>query len=698
MEQYIGPILICLFPAIISCLMLLLIEKGKININCFQMIMAFTFINIATVSVMKLLLGDFGKTIFQSFWDIELRTYIHYGIPICIIAVIETLLLKGLLQHKKKVVIDWFNSVLSGLFCVAFAIVGKITNEIYCIIFAVAVAVAIFVGACKNKQCEQKTGRKEKLTFSLKVILLFVFSVYIFNPSELFLNNITEFPISYSNFITVLLIGGAGIIGVYLILNTYFMNELCSKICNYIIFILTAAGYIQGLFFNGKMLALDGSRQEWSLGKIIFNLCVWFVIAAGVIILKRNRPKADKYIGLVCIYITLIQFITLVTMCITTEFPGKDENYALTTKEEFELHPDNNTIVFILDWYDEQILERLIEKDDEFLKPIQEFTWYQNTTSNYAFTAMSIPYLLTDVKWEYDMEETDYCKYAYENGHFLQDIAAQNYDIGIYTETQYVDPSVQNLIVNYSSDIERKCKFIDTISLMGQSSKYKLAPFIAKNMYWYATSDIVSTMENSNIFLDDNYSFYQDLRQNRIKINKTTGMSGVFRFYHLDGAHTPCTMTEEFEKVKETDRMSQAKGSMKIVYEYINQLKQLGLYDDATIIITADHGQNTMLDDANNLEGFDTTSNPILLVKMKNQKEGGISKAPVSHNEFAATVIQAIGGNSSTYGRTFDQISESENLKREFIYRRHNDIPYRRYEISGDVRNINNWVLAEDMR
>ena len=276
---------------------------------------------------------------------------------------------------------------------------------------------------------------------------------------------------------------------------------------------------------------------------------------------------------------------------------------------------------------------------------------------------MSIPYLLTDVKWEYDMEETDYCKYAYENGHFLQDIAAQNYDIGIYTETQYVDPSVQNLIVNYSSDIERKCKFIDTISLMGQSSKYKLAPFIAKNMYWYATSDIVSTMENSNIFLDDNYSFYQDLRQNRIKINKTTGMSGVFRFYHLDGAHTPCTMTEEFEKVKETDRMSQAKGSMKIVYEYINQLKQLGLYDDATIIITADHGQNTMLDDANNLEGFDTTSNPILLVKMKNQKEGGISKAPVSHNEFAATVIQAIGGNSSTYGRTFDQISESENLK-----------------------------------
>ena len=28
-----------------------------------------------------------------------------------------------------------------------------------------------------------------------------------------------------------------------------------------------------------------------------------------------------------------------------------------------------------------------------------------------------------------------------------------------------------------------------------------------------------------------------------------------------------------------------------VMEEYINQLKQLGVYDDATIIITADHGR-----------------------------------------------------------------------------------------------------------
>lgn len=697
MEQYIGPVLICLMPTIVSYLLVFL-QKKEEKINYWYLIMAFTLTNIGIVSGMKLILGDFGKTIFQSFWDIELRTYIHYGIPICMIAVIIPLLWKKVSKNNGEIIIEWFNSVLLGLLCIIFAVSGQVTNEMYSIAFIISVILAVILGRWKKKQCGMKKNKKERINFSLRVITLFVFSVYIFNPSELFLNNISEFPVTYSSFIGTLISGGLAIIVIYLMLTTCFVNELCSEICNYFILIIAVAGYLQGMFLNGQLLALDGTRQEWPLGKTLFNLCIWLIIAISVAILKKKSPQMDKYAGLVCSYITLIQMVALGTMCVTTVFPNQDEESALTKTAEFELHPDNNVIVFVLDWYDEQILERLTEEDREFINPLQDFTWYQNATSNYAFTAMSIPYLLTDVKWEYDMEETEYCRYAYEEGHFLKDIYNQNYSIGIYTETQYVDSSMQNLVSNYSTDIERKCKFIETISLMGKSSKYKLAPFLIKNMYWYATSDVITTMANSNIFLDDNYSFYQDLKQNGLQIDKKTGAKGVFRFYHVDGAHTPCTMTEEFEKVKETERMSQAKGSMKIVFEYLNQLKELGLYDNATIIITADHGQNTMLDDKDNLEGFDTTSNPILLVKERKQRDGGISKAQVSHNEFAATIIQAVGGDSSTYGRTFDQIPESENRKREFIYRRHNDIPYRKYEITGDVRNIDNWVLVEDMR
>ena len=699
MEQYIGPIVICLVSAVISCLILVLLDRSELKKESMRMTMVFMLLYMGIVSGMKLFLGDGEKTIFQSFWDIEYRTYIHYGIPILIISIIVPFVWRWIFKDRLASFAIWFHSIVLVAWILSFVIWGKVTNAICCMTVVAGAVVALAFAFWKKSQGKIETSEKAEIFFSLKVVLFYVFSVYIFNPSELFLNNITEFPVAYSSFITVLVIGGLCMIVVYMFATTYFMNKICCMICNYTIFILTIAGYLQGMFFNGKMLALDGTRQEWSQGKMIANICVWVAILVAVLVLKRCNQKADKYVGLVCIYITLIQLVTLGTMCITTEFPSEEEACALTTEAELELHPENNVIVFILDWYDEQILERIVEEDSTFIEPLADFTWYQNATSNYAFTAMSLPYFLTDVEWEYDMPETEYCQYAYEKGHFLQDIAGYNYDIGIYTETQYVDPSVQDLVINYSDDIERKCKFLDTISLMGQCSKYKLAPFIVKNMYWYATSDMIETMENSNIYLDDNYSFYQTLVQNKVQINQDSDKNGAFRFYHLDGAHAPCTMTEEFEKVKETERLSQAKGSMKIVYEYISQLKALGIYDDATIIITADHGQNTMLDDKDNLEGFDTTSNPILLLKEKNQTEGGISKAQVSHKEFSATVMQAIAGaDVATYGRSFKQISESEEREREFIYRRHDDIPYRRYLIHGDVRNMENWTLAEDMR
>jgi len=700
MQQYVGPILLCLFPAIVSFFILFLQEKEEMKRICISVIMAFSLLNMGIISMVKFLLGDKGKTIFESFWDIEYRTYIHYSVPILIIAIILPFLFRWILRDKFGFFILWMLSITLCVLCICIYIYGKAINEIYCIVIFSSTIAALFLSMIGKHQMKANTFEKDTALFSLKVEVFSVFSILIFNPSELFLSNIREFPVKYSNFIFVLIAGSCLIIFVYMVLTTCFMNKICCNICNYGIFSLTFIGYLQGMFFNGKMLALDGSRQEWSQGKIIINICVWGLIFGAVVALKVFIPKADKYMGLVCIYVTLIQMATLVMLCITTEFPGEEENYALTTEARWELHSKNNVLVFILDWYDEQILERIAESDSSFLEPLSDFTWYQNTTSNYAFTDMSLPYLLTNIEWKYDMPEGDYCKYAYENSQFLQDIAKQNYDIGIYTGTQYVDQSMQDLVINYSKT-DRRCNFSKTISFMAQCSKYKQAPFIVKNMYWYATSDMIKTMEDSNIYVSDNYSFYQSLIHEQLEVNgEISGKKGSYRFYHLDGAHAPFVMTQDFEYA-ETDMLSQAKGSMKVVYEYIHQLKKLGLYDNATIIITADHGQNTMVDDAKKAkeEGFEPTSSPILLVKEKNQKQGGISEAQVSHREFAATVMQAIKGeDNNTYGKSFKQVPETETRERVFIFRRHNDMPYRKYMINGDVRDITNWILAEDMR
>ena len=144
------------------------------------------------------------------------------------------------------------------------------------------------------------------------------------------------------------------------------------------------------------------------------------------------------------------------------------------------------------------------------------------------------------------------------------------------------------------------------------------------------------------------------------------------------------------------NQISQSRGALKIVYEYIQNMKKLGIYDDATIIITADHGQNLHIGEKSiNLDDCELTSNPILYVKLPNEHNDKVkySNAPVSHTEFAATVINAVGGNADLYGRMFNQISEDESRERVFIF--NGDI-YQKYLISGDVNDISFWKLIEE--
>lgn len=75
---------------------------------------------------------------------------------------------------------------------------------------------------------------------------------------------------------------------------------------------------------------------------------------------------------------------------------------------------------------------------------------------------------------------------------------------------------------------------------------------------------------------------------------------------HLFGVHTPYTMNENCEPVEENsvDREAQLSGIYKIISEYIAQMKEMGCYDNSTIIIKADYG------------GLYLYETPAVLVKM----------------------------------------------------------------------------------
>jgi arylsulfatase A-like enzyme len=103
-----------------------------------------------------------------------------------------------------------------------------------------------------------------------------------------------------------------------------------------------------------------------------------------------------------------------------------------------------------------------------------------------------------------------------------------------------------------------------------------------------------------------------------------------------------------------------ARGSFVVVDNYLEHLKELGVYEDATIIITADHGD------------FNEPS-VIFFVKgpEEEHEEMQVNDAPISHCELLPTLADYVGLDYTNYGSgsTVWDITAEDERERYFLSR-----------------------------
>ena len=705
MEQYVGVIALCVVPGGLAAFIhKKLAEHEKFDI---KNVFIYGMVNYCVMSFVKTLLSFGKRTIFSSFHRIEGRTYLHYGVPLLILALLLPCAIRMLFgTHKRNVFLKYFGSSFSFLAGILFLGIGEITN-IHCVIIGIGAllySVIILFSQKENAEFPEKEKKKERALFLLPIILLYTMIVLIFEPNQMLLHNLEEFSIPYFTFLGITLLEGAFMVAVYMLIGVFLLSDRQLKAFGTILFGVCVAGYVQGNFLNGEMLLMDGTVQTWTNMQKIGNGIIWIVILAAAAFVNygiRRKTVGKRIVQCVCIYISLMQILSLLFIIATTQFPKEENRFVLTTTGMLELDQENNVVVFVLDWFDQQIMDDILEQDPQFTQELKDFTNYTNTTSCYAYTSLSIPYLLTGVEWEYGMDAKTYRDYAYESSRLLQDIQNENYSIGIYTGGEYVGDSVKELLLNYSNVFTQKLGYKKAFDVMNNTSKYKMAPFALKQFYFYTTDDIEDIVTNSGEYsIDNDIIFYNELKRNKLSVAREDAYSGAFRFYHLEGAHPLFTMNEDFEEVRENGtQLSQSRGAVKLVYQYIEEMKKLGVYDAATIIITADHGQNrSIMEEAEIAGAYGMTSTPILYVKLPGERhEDGPEKssAPVSHTEFMASVAYAVGI-SEDYGKTFEQISEKEDRSRVFTYVVPPDKKYKKYIIRGDANDAASWMPEEE--
>ena len=559
-----------------------------------------------------------------------------------------------------------------------------------------------------QKTVHKKATYGKKFFSAVAVNLFTVFTICFFSPMEIYLGNIVEFHFSANSAAIILAIFSLAVSIILSVIFAFLPPKVLRPV-NLSVFSAGLCVYIQSMLLNGSMGSLTGEEDVYSPTLIIANIAIWLCIFALIfgawfLLQKFKKQKymfsGMRFLSVALIVMQLVGFLSLFTT--TDNSINALKNSYFTDDGKFELSENENVIYFIIDTCDNDLVESALEKYPDMFDGFDGFTYYPNMSTTHSRTYPSLPYLLTGEICYFDKPYTQYVNEAYENSSFIDDIDALNTDIRIYTEGQYIGQSVTDKIDNYVQYDSSKISAMNITEFLKQSIKvsaYRGTPYAVKSKFKYTSSSVnQSSMKEipGKAVLFDDVGFYNEIKNDGITVNSKTEKS--FRFYHLYGTHGGASLDQNCEYVPNVSRVDATRGCLRLVEEYITQMKKQGVFDNSTIIITADHGYSANSDDLK----LPFATSCIMMVKPANTNDSEpmkTSNAPVCHQDLFSTVIQSLGGNSEKYGRAIWNIAENEERERKYYHTalysdEDGEVALREYSIIGDARKLESYHLT----
>lgn len=543
-----------------------------------------------------------------------------------------------------------------------------------------------------------------RLWVALCAVLAFGYTFLFFGPLELTAFSGGSLPFGYGEVLWPLV----GLLVLFTCVLSPVLALLRGRLFNYGVMVLAVCavgGWLQALLCNSGLGLLTGDSIDWhNMGPQLWgSLALWAAVALafmlGMYLSRRVWERAVKLICLALVAVQLVPTFAILGGAYDETAPDELSSYHLTDKGFYQLSKNENILVIVLDRLDYDYIEQILREDPSFFDDLDGFTSYTNAISGYARTKPALAHMLTgNDQLAYTVSAQDYYDRVWEESEnsILQPLHQKGYSISLYARERNLFSTTDAPLAcvdNFSDGTLGMNRGVAVQKLL-QLSAFRYAPTAIKPFVWADTN-----YYNEGILVADTHQAYNydDAAYGAgFADTQAVAESPCFKLYHFFGPHNPYTLTAEGTVSQEsTSAREQAMGCFALLQELFGQMKRQGIYDDATIIITGDHGAAM----------YDTKP----LVKATRvglfYKPAGASgtalqhsAAPVTTGQIAATVLKAAGCDYT--GPALDEVAEDAQVVRHYYKTVCDTTTYREtqmavYEVRGDAADFKNWQLVE---
>ena len=574
------------------------------------------------------------------------------------------------------------------------------------------------------KQTKIKGGFWKR--FPKKLIPLLLLSVAaplavcVYGPFDIYSGNLEEFTFSLGEFLPYTLIFALGA-ALIIFFSIAFLDGIafdigCATVAWLSLMLFVQRNYLN-LFIDGGFLAGDGNNSlSFGTGEIILNTAIWVLVGAAIItctvlLRKRFTDLISSAVVIAMVALIGMQAVPFGITALTTDtfvsvIDRNGGQKILSYNNIEQLSSGKNVVFFLVDRFDANYYENMVKSDPAFFDGLDGFTHFNDYTSLYARTYPAVASMLTGK--DHDFTDSKSAAFAsfYGDGGMLGVIKEKGYDINLYTEKGYVyndakvmDDYVDNTLTLEEYSIDNKILLARDMVLLSLSQYLPIAARgWSKNMSTATFNNHAKyqTKEGEMFMVDD--SSTEKLKALLASTEMCSVESeGQFTFIHLYGCHD--TNKSSVENIRNT---------FEFIYYYLDQMKAMGLYEDATIIIAGDHA--APISDSKMIGSASKNDDGTRVTAMLFKKSGDFgtplaeSSAQISQDELWNTIFESEGLDSEKSGDSFFDIPEGEDRERRYIFEmyknsKNNDLKYNRlyeYKITGNANDGENWEIVKE--
>ena len=503
--------------------------------------------------------------------------------------------------------------------------------------------------------------RINNVLISLPVCFFFTFTVLLYGPLSIYLPNSEEIWFRMIEIWKIILPVSA-IAMIMFAAFFYFLPDKLQKWFLALLFGGSLAFYVQGNLINKSYGTgvMDGTMVDWSQYRTygIWNTLLWaacILLPVILTLILRKSDKMKKILIAASLFLTAIQIPAMVVQLINYQ-PNTNAKLSIKKENLFDLSEKENVIMIMLDTVDEKYYNQFLKDEPEFTEELTGFVHYKNVLTSGARTMIAVPAMFSGHPYTRDIPYSEYLQQVWGGENAFSVMAEQGYDVRVYSETFVFSEDAAEYISNYKMDGGKVGSYKVLLKKIYKMDLYKFFPHFLKRFAWFDTSEFNSARKMTGEYNMNDPRFIERFRESGFNTEDTADK--VFVMYHLRGAHPIYNLDRNGERVESSTLKDQVAGCFTLVKEMLQNLRDLGLYDNSTIIILADHGDVGLAE------------RPILLIKEAGSTgEYVTSKTPVSLFDMAIYLTKLAGATleDQPYGEDFTELTEKSKRERHFF-------------------------------